>query len=233
MKSKLLGIRDLPQRSELVVLIAMLALFVFYYGLRTDEIGVRTAGRGWSCMTEIRIPVFLHFIGSGLILGLIPIIAARRFIGSSWSRLGLGWGDRKAGLGFLVVGIPLAVVAGKVASGSEVMRSVYPLDPALTAEPSSFIPYSLVQFTYYFGWEVLFRGVLLLGLKNRFSFWGANMFQTALSVTAHFGRPFAETFSAVPAGLLFGWMAARTGSVWYLLIIHWVIGVSMNWFIIS
>ncbi|HET9232812.1 MAG TPA: CPBP family intramembrane glutamic endopeptidase, partial [Candidatus Eisenbacteria bacterium] len=61
----------------------------------------------------------------------------------------------------------------------------------------------------------------------------ANVLQTALSVTAHFGRPIDETFSALPAGLVFGWIDLRVGSVWYVAVIHCVLGMSMEWFILA
>jgi len=129
------------------------------------------------------------------------------------------------------VGIPLAVLAGKIASNSPAMRAVYPLDPELTL--GRFLPHAAKAFLYYGAWEVLFRGVLLFGLKDRLGEGMANALQTALSVTAHFGRPMDETFSALPAGVVFGWIGLRVGSVWYVGLIHWVLGMSMEVFILG
>lgn len=73
-----------------------------------------------------------------------------------------------------------------------------------------------------------------LGLGNwRLGDGGANVLQTAVSVTAHFGRALNETFAALPAGLLFGWLGLRIGSLWYVAILHWLVGVSMDWFILA
>ena len=130
--------------------------------------------------------------------------------------LGLGRGRWRAGLAWLAVGIPLAVLAGWIGSRSPDVRAVYPLDAGLTAAPSAFIPHALQQFLYFGAWEVLFRGVLLFGLRDRLGGGTANLLQTALSVVAHFGRAFDETLAALPAGLLFGW----------------VVGVSLDWFIV-
>ena len=60
----------------------------------------------------------------------------------------------------------------------------------------------------------------------------ANVLQTALSVTAHFGRAINETASALPAGLVFGWVDLKLDSIWYVAILHWLVGVSMDWFIL-
>lgn len=75
--------------------------------------------------------------------------------------------------------------------------------------------------------------MLLFGLKGRIGAGPANALQTALSVVAHFGRPLTETFAAVPAGLLFGWVGLRVRSIWYIAIIHWLVGVSLDWFILT
>lgn len=61
----------------------------------------------------------------------------------------------------------------------------------------------------------------------------ANAVQTAVSVTAHFGRALNETFAALPAGLVFGWVTGRIGSMWYIAVIHWVVGVSLDWFTLT
>jgi membrane protease YdiL (CAAX protease family) len=57
--------------------------------------------------------------------------------------------------------------------------------------------------------------------------------QTALSVVAHFSRPFPETVAAIPAGLAFGGIARQTRSLWYVAIIHWGVGTAQDWFIVS
>jgi len=80
---------------------------------------------------------------------------------------------------------------------------------------------------------VLFRGVLLFGLRPRLGAGAANLVQTALSVTAHFGRAVNETFAAAPAGIVFGAIDLNVGSIWYVALLHWLVGVSMDWFILT
>ena len=79
----------------------------------------------------------------------------------------------------------------------------------------------------------MFRGVILFGLRKHVGGATANAIQTALSVLAHFGRPFEETLSAIPAGLVFGAIDLRVGSIWYVAIIHWVVGVALDWWVVG
>lgn len=213
-------------RSDLLLIVATLALVIFYYLLRADSVGVFNTGRGWAPLTSAPLPPLFHFVASALILAVIPMCLARWLTARTWIELGLGLGRWKEGLIWLAIGIPIAMVAAKVGASSLEMRAVYPLDPTVT--PRTLIPYIGLEFLYYGSWEALFRGVLLFGLKDRVGGAAANVIQTALSVTAHFGRPFSETFAAVPAGLMFGWINLRVNSIWYVAIIHWVVGTAVD-----
>ncbi len=220
-------------RPAWVILVAMIALTQFYYWVRADTIGVTSVGRGWVDMTSQPVSMVVHNLSAGLILGLIPMICAWGLCGMGFRDFGLGIGRPRRGLIWLAIGIPVAILAAKFSSGQAEMRAVYPLDPGLTAETGPFVRHAGLQLVYYSAWEILFRGILLYGLKEKFGFASANIIQTALSVVAHFGRPFTETFSAIPAGLAFGGIARHTGSVWYVVIIHWVVGAALDWFIVS
>src|SRR5439155_825400 len=85
---------------------------------------------------------------------------------------------------------------------------------------SAFGGYAALQLLYFGSWEVLFRGVLLFGLRGVMGDTSSNLVQTALSVTAHFGRSLNEACAAGPAGLVFGAIDLRLGSVWYVALLQ-------------
>jgi membrane protease YdiL (CAAX protease family) len=207
-------------------------LVAFYYLARADAIGVFTPVRGWTQLTYGPLGPAEHLAAAAVLLAVLPVLAARRLTGLTWREMGLGVGEWREGLRWLLLGIPLAVAAGWLGSRSPAIRAVYPLDPTLTPDLAGFAPYALVQLLYIGAWEVLFRGVLLFGLRGQTGAGTANAVQTGLSVAAHFGRALEETGAALVAGPLFGWIALRTQSVWYLAIVHWVVGVSQDWFIV-
>lgn len=220
------------QQSVWLLLVATGALFVFYYFLRADGVGVFSPERGWNALIPVRFRPIWHFLGSGLLLGVIPVVLARWSTGSTLSDLGLGLGRWRVGLGWLAVGAPLAILAGWLSAPSPDLRAVYPLDPTLTPAVDRLLQHALGQSSYFFAWEVLFRGVLLFGLRRQVGDATANAAQTALSVLAHFGRPLPETLAAIPAGLVFGAVDLRVGSVWYVAVVHWIVGVSLDWWIV-
>lgn len=218
-------------RAYWIVLPGVLGLIAFYYLTRADTIGVLSGG-AWTPMTRGPAPAWGHFAAAAVLLGALPLGIACLATRTSPGDLGLGPGRWREGLVWVAVGIPLAVLAGRIAAANPAMRAVYPLFPDGLAEPGAFWSYAALQLVYYAAWETLFRGVLLFGLEDQMGQHASNLVQTGLSVTAHFGRALPETFSALPAGLVFGAVALRTRSIWYVTVIHWTVGVSMDWFIL-
>lgn len=211
---------------------SLLGLMTFYYLARADTIGVSSAAGSWAPMTNAPLPAPAHFMAAALLLGVLPLASACIAVRKRPRQLGLRFGRWREGLVWVAIGVPLAIVAGRIAAANPVMRAVYPLYPGGLDQAPRFWTYAALQMLYYGAWEVLFRGVLLFGLEDVLGARGANLFQTALSVTAHFGRALPETLSALPAGLVFGSVALRTRSIGYVALIHWTVGISMDWFIV-
>jgi membrane protease YdiL (CAAX protease family) len=222
-----------PYRAGLLIVTAVVALTAMYYFARPDVIGVFSPLRGWRAMTPGTRPAVVHYAASAVLLALVPVLVARWMGGLRFRDLGLGLGRWREGLGWLAVGVPLAIVAGRIGASQTGMQAVYPLDPAVSPSLEAFAPYAVSAFLYFGAWEVLFRGVLLFGLAARFGSVNANVTQSALAVTAHFGRALNETFAALPGSLVFGLVALRTRSVWYSALIHWTVGMSMEWFLLA
>ncbi len=165
-------------------------------------------------------------------LGVIPAVAARSWLRWGWSGVGLGPGVAKLGVVLLVPGLALAGLAGWLGADSPQLVAEYPLDRDLSPEVGPFALYALLYLLYYVGFEFLFRGYLLLGLADRLGPNRANLLQTVLAVLFHVGKPLAEIGAALPASLVFGWVALRTRSIWYVVLIHWAVGISLDWFIL-
>lgn len=219
-------------RVPILLITATLVLAALYYFGRADTIGVLAGDHQWHAMTPGVRSARLHYVLSALLLGVVPLVVARFACGVSLRDLGLGLGRWREGLVWLTVGVPLAVLAGKIAAGQAAMRAVYPLDPTIGAG-WEFLPYAAAAFLYFGSWEILFRGVLLFGLAPTMGGAGANAAQTGLAVTAHFGRALNEVFSALPASFVFGYVVLRVRSIWYIALIHWTVAMSMEWFILT
>ena len=92
--------------------------------------------------------------------------------------------------------------------------------------------YLLKMAAYQGGWEFLFRGFLLFGLKERFKE-GSIFIQMIPFLLMHFGKPEIEVISTIPMGIFFGYVAYRGNSYWPAFLIHLYINVLfrilVNW----
>ncbi len=85
---------------------------------------------------------------------------------------------------------------------------------------------------YQFGWEFIYRGFLLSGLKERFKE-GSILIQMIPFLFLHLGKPELEVISTIPMGIYFGYVAYRGNSFWPAFLIHLFINVTfrvlVNW----
>jgi membrane protease YdiL (CAAX protease family) len=158
------------------------------------------------------------------------VLRARR---QSLRGLGLGLGDARAGFGVAVpLGILLlAIPGGLLASTQPDFVAEYPMARLAAASGANFAIYQLAYgLLYYAAYEAFFRGVLQLSLARWIGALSAILVQTAITTLLHIGKPAGEIFSALFAGLLFGALVLRLGSVWPLWLIHWALGAATDFF---
>ncbi|MFL5319366.1 MAG: CPBP family intramembrane glutamic endopeptidase [Myxococcaceae bacterium] len=186
------------------------------------------------------LPYFWWFGSSLVLYMLLPIALSYGTKGTFVRRFGLGLGDWKAGVLisalFLVVMLPAVFVASK----TKAFAGQYPLagQPAFTAfagikgkESRSyelFLVYELLYFSYFIGWEFLYRGWLLNGLLPHFGRGGAILIQMVPFALMHLGKPEPEALGSIIAGLALGILALRTRSFWYGAVLHGSIAVAMD-----
>ena len=149
---------------------------------------------------------------------------------------GLSFGEKKLSLLFILFAIPFSVLSGVSGAGDEQLRAAYPLVNLHEYGTWQFVlGYYVSYFLYYIGWEFFFRGLLLNASKRKMGVVAAILFTTMISALIHtsiasMGKPMIETLSAIPAGIMFGYIAYKTRSMIPPLIIHTLIGFSTDFF---
>lgn len=127
---------------------------------------------------------------------------------------GFTFGDWKAGIIItLCAVIIMSPILWFVGRGDASMQNYY--KPMVAGLPWS-------TFLDLFGWEFVFRGWLLFGYARKFgpeALW----LQAVPFAMAHIGKPELETLSTIFGGFAFGWVAWRTKSFVYPLLIHWFV----------
>ena len=168
---------------------------------------------GWD-----RTGLSTKIIDRTLLYFVIPMLIILLVFRQRPGEFGFTFGDWKAGIILTLGGIVLiAPVLWLVGRGNATMQGYYkPLVPGL--------PWSTLLDL--FGWEFIFRGWLLFGLARKFgpeAIW----LQAVPFALAHIGKPEVETLSTIFGGFAFGWVAWRTKSFVYPLLIHWFVSTFM------
>ncbi len=164
---------------------------------------------------------------------IIPLFIVLFIFKEDWRDYGLSIGHWKKGLPLLLL-IPF-VIAPVIYFAAKMpdVRSEYPLSKLLFEHKSLILGYEILYVVlYYIAWEFFFRGFLLFGLAKKWGVWNAILIQTISSCLVHIGKPEGEIIGSIIVGILFGWIAWRTKSIWYVFALHAAIGVLTDLFII-
>ena len=92
---------------------------------------------------------------------------------------------------------------------------------------SAFFVWELIYFVQFFGLEFFFRGFLVHSLKPAFGMYSIFV-MTVPYCMIHFGKPPAETFAAIFAGIFLGWLSLKNGSIWLGLLLHCTVAFTMD-----
>jgi membrane protease YdiL (CAAX protease family) len=172
------------------------------------------------------------FSSSLILLGLSPALMIRFVFHEPLSLYGVRLGDWRFGSKVLLILAPVMMALTFPSSRMESFTAEYPLYKGAGVSPSHFMFYSLLYLTYYLGWEFFFRGYMQFGLGKRLGDWNAILVQTLASCLLHIGKPDAEIYSSILGGIVWGMIVFRTQSLLPALLLHWLLGISLDGFII-
>ena len=171
------------------------------------------------------LPAAVVNIGWSLLF-LLVIPAALLLWRGDLRRVPLGWGRWQLGLPLTVgLGVVLAVVI-YLGSGDAGLQQTYPWAGAWSGvSPWHFAAWAALYALYYISFEFFYRGFLLFTLEASWGLSAAVWTQVLLSTLIHVGKPVTETLAAFPAGFLFAFLALRTRSLVWPILLHLAIGL--------
>jgi membrane protease YdiL (CAAX protease family) len=201
-----------------------------------------STGIGFIDALQGDLPLYAkRFALSLVLLGLIPIASAPFIV--KGARIG-DWFKPRAGFmrsPLFLTSLPLGLLAGFIGASSPDLAAYYPYSQTLAGLAASNPAYaalhaSLYVACYYLPWELFFRGYLLLLplpiMEKGLPLWIAVFAQAIPSAFLHIGHPASEMIAALPAGIVFGYFAYASRSIIPPLVLHALIGVSTDLFII-
>ena len=228
-KFKLLDFSKKDIHYYIILLSAPVLLSIYRYHGFPDTFDINSS-LGSATDTVQRMIQFAVFFFLTL---LIPVLYVVFVMKKNLSDFGLKTGNLKIGLKLLtlipVLVVPIIYFAAKMPD----IQGEYPLAKSLLTDKTQLLVYEFAYvLLYYLAWEFYFRGFLLFGLKDRFGVVNAILIQTISSCLIHIGKPEGEIIGSILIGIIFGVIAIKTRSIWYVFLIHASIGVFLDLFII-
>lgn len=172
------------------------------------------------------------FRAAGNVLLVATLVATIKFtFRQSLADYGLGLGNWSRERLLLLATTPLMLLMGYVGAQKAEYQAHYPETPGLAESSISvFVLHVTVLVTFYIAWELLFRGFLqsaFLQLGGA----GAIAVQTLASSIAHADRPDSEMLGSILIGVFWGYLAYRTRSIWPVVMQHFLLGLSLDYFL--
>lgn len=219
------------QKKSLIILLLTTLLIVTwkYYGTPAFYNAVLVPAFGWK--EDSFFAALFSFLSAFVLFGVLPVLVIRIGFHESLRDYGVTIGDWKFGLLAFLVMAPVMILLTYPSASNPEFLAEYPLNRSAGASASAFALHVILYAFYYAGYEMLMRGFLQCGLRGIVGDWNSVLVQTAISCLFHIGKPTGEIYSSILGGLLWGFVVLRTRSLLYVLLVHWLLGVSLDYFI--
>ena len=218
-----------PESSFILLLVPIILTFWVYYGKQADfDQLFRGFQERWN---QDFFSAIYEYLTAFLLMFWVPFFIVKMVFRKKLGEFGFRLGDKTYGFRFVIIALPFLLWAAYVGSSSSAMQAEYPLAKSAMSHLSLFFVVEVFYLMYYLGWEFFFRGFMLFGLEKRYGAATAILIQTIPSAIVHIGKPVSESFGAIIAGLVFGYVALRTRSIFYPLLLHAIIGIGTDVFV--
>ena len=191
---------DLPVRATLAITVVFVAVVADYHGtfLPAELLG------------PTRDPATMRVVALERIVlyGAVPLLAIALLFRDRPSRYGLRIGDWRWGIPLAVAGCAVMTPITLAVARLPEFRDFY--GPSATGLPDLLVTNALDLVSA----EVAFRGFLMFALVRAIGPLGVVVAVLPFAFS-HLGKPEVETLSTLVGGLLYGWLAWRTGSIAY------------------
>ena len=160
---------------------------------------------------------------------LIPILVAALLYKGDLKSVGMGVGNLKRYLPLYLLLLLLFIPFLIIASGNIHFRNTYPLMRVPLV--SFLIVWEILYLLQFLAVEFFFRGFLLFPFCKRFGVSGI-LFSVMPYCLIHLGKPVPEAVGSIFAGLILGYFAWKSYSIWGGLLLHGGVALFMDLFVL-
>lgn len=167
------------------------------------------------------------WISSFVYFGVLPVLTILIFLRKNPLDFGLRIGNYRVWIPYVLIFLAIAVPVLYLSSDMTSVQGYY-----RNHRGFDLVTYAWQMAIYMLGWEFLFRGFMLFGLKDKFKE-GSIFIQMIPFVLLHIGKPEVETISTIFTGILWGYICYRGKSFWPAYIMHMGVNISNKAFVLG
>lgn len=217
---------DARWRPTLIVTSAIVALLLPKYAGTFEWFSPLLTAIGGAGFAKTCVHV--HFDQTFLMQGVFPVfmvLAMRERL----SDYGLGLGDMRLGFKLCAIFYLLYIPCFVVLFLNPAFQQFYAgITRSYTTWGAFFVGEVSTLLFLCFRTEFLFRGFMLFGIKKDYGPYAAILVQLIPYVMVHIGKVQMEALGSLPVGFALGYLAIRTGSIWYGAFLHGSIALLLN-----
>lgn len=209
------------------IIIATIGFTIYWFISKSEKIKSRFYKGNDEDEASIKHILFTKYMGL-VWMGIIPIILSL-FVLPQYSLADYGlaiipettFTSLAWIFGLAILIIPIAITSAKNPKNF----ANYPQIRAREWNSALKLKNALGWAAYLFGYEVLFRGILLFPLVDEFGVWPAIAVNVALYSSTHIPKGLDETIGAIPLGMVLSLLTLQTGTIWVAFFVH----LTMAW----
>jgi membrane protease YdiL (CAAX protease family) len=174
-------------------------------------------------------PLRSRYVG-GLVIGVLPALIMVWGLDKGWATYGVRAHFDVSSLSWVLILGAILVPLNYFNSRKTKHLASYPTVRRSTWTRSQVANYAFSWVCYLFGYELMFRGLLLFGLIPVFGVWPSILLNVVLYVLVHLPKSIEESIGALPLGLLLCLITLQVGTIWVAVLVHITLALSNFFF---
>lgn len=209
------------------IMLALVSFTTYWFIFKSDRIRAHFYQKYDADTASIKYILFSKYLGLllfAIVPGILSLILFPQFslkdyglaIKPETTLISIEWIS-----GLWLLAIPLAYLSGRKLRN----QANYPQIRAKVWNRRLIFNYAIGWAAYLFGYEFLFRGILLFSLVRTIGVWPAIAVNIALYSATHIPKGLDETIGAVVLGMILCVLTISTGTIWIAFFVH----VALAW----
>lgn len=204
------------------VILTVTVAFIWYWFLAQSEAIKNRFYRADEFDVASRKHIFFTKYMGFLILGIFPLGLVMGLFGTTLADVGLTWCAKTTWFSFFWIAVlSIAVIPLAYLSAKKPENLInYPQIRAKHWTNKTFSINLIGWSIYLFGYELLFRGVLLFLLVDTLGVVVAIAINVLVYAISHVPKGLSETLGAIPLGLVLCILTLKSGTIWIAFFVH-------------